>query len=93
MSVFQKVVEAVRKGSWLASWNSETHSLLGRSHRMEIKMGEGSSSQGKSMSHFKRHTTGLDFFLSFFINGKKEKDKINQDDQVSPAKVNQKRAT
>ncbi|AWW30221.1 hypothetical protein DN752_08840 [Echinicola strongylocentroti] len=52
-------------------------------------MGDGSRSQGKSMFHFKRHTTGLDFFLSFFINGKKEKDKFHQDDQVSPAKVNQ----
>ncbi|AWW29588.1 hypothetical protein DN752_05295 [Echinicola strongylocentroti] len=31
-------------------------------------MGDGSRSQGKSMFHFKRHTTGLDFFLSFFIN-------------------------
>ncbi|WP_188834920.1 hypothetical protein, partial [Echinicola rosea] len=80
-----------KKVSWLASWNSETHSLLGRSHRVEIKMGEGSTSQGKSMFHFKRQTTGLDFFLSFFINGKKEKDKIHQDDQVSPAKVNQKK--
>ncbi|WP_137403755.1 hypothetical protein [Echinicola rosea] len=66
MPVFHPMVEAVKKGSWLASWNSETHSLLGRSHRVEIKMGDGSRSQGKSMSHFKRHTTGLDFFLSFF---------------------------
>ncbi|WP_137404885.1 hypothetical protein [Echinicola rosea] len=91
MPVFQPMVEAVKKVSWLASWNSETHSLLGRSHRVEIKMGDGSTSQGKSMSHFKGQTTGLDFFLSFFINGKKEKDKIHQDDQVSPAKVNQKK--
>ncbi|AWW31370.1 hypothetical protein DN752_15270 [Echinicola strongylocentroti] len=91
MPVFQPMVEAVKKGSWLASWNSETHSLLGRSHRVEIKMGDGSRSQGKSMFHFKGHTTGLDFFLSFFINGKKEKDKIHQDDQVSPVKVNQKK--
>ncbi|WP_162633148.1 hypothetical protein [Echinicola strongylocentroti] len=91
MPVFQPMVEAVKKVSWLASWNSETHSLLGRSHRVEIKMGDGFRSQGKSMFHFKRHTTGLDFFLSFFINGKKEKDKIHQDDQVSPAKVNQKK--
>ncbi|WP_162633140.1 hypothetical protein [Echinicola strongylocentroti] len=68
MPVFQPMVEAVKKVSWLASWNSETHSLLGRSHRVEIKMGDGSRSQGKSMFHFKRHTTGLDFFLSFFIN-------------------------
>ncbi|WP_137402091.1 hypothetical protein [Echinicola rosea] len=68
MPVFQPMVEAVKKVSWLASWNSETHSLLGRSHRLEIKMGDGSTSQGKSMFHFKRQTTGLDFFLSFFIN-------------------------
>ncbi|WP_162633293.1 hypothetical protein [Echinicola strongylocentroti] len=63
MPVFQPMVEAVKKVSWLASWNSETHSLLGRSHRVEIKMGDGSRSQGKSMFHFKRHTSGLDFFL------------------------------
>ncbi|AWW29920.1 hypothetical protein DN752_07185 [Echinicola strongylocentroti] len=31
-------------------------------------MGDGSTSHGKSMSHFKGQTTGLDFFLSFFIN-------------------------
>ncbi|AWW31600.1 hypothetical protein DN752_16535 [Echinicola strongylocentroti] len=61
-------------------------------------MGDGSRSQGKSMFHFKRHTTGLDFFLSFFINslprrlsGEKRKRIIHQDDQVSPAKVNQKK--
>ncbi|WP_137401212.1 hypothetical protein [Echinicola rosea] len=71
MPVFHPMVEAVKKVSWLASWNSETHSLLGRSHRVEIKMGDGSRSQGKSMSHFKGHTTSLDFFLSFFINGKR----------------------
>ncbi|AWW31251.1 hypothetical protein DN752_14580 [Echinicola strongylocentroti] len=60
-------------------------------------MGDGSRSQGKSMFHFKRPTTGLDFFLSFFINslprrlsGEKRK-RIHQDDQVSPAKVNQKK--
>ncbi|WP_187328808.1 hypothetical protein [Echinicola rosea] len=42
---------------------------------MEINIGDGSTSQGKSMSHFKGQTTGLDFllavrhgFLSFFIN-------------------------
>ncbi|WP_137401067.1 hypothetical protein [Echinicola rosea] len=63
MPVFQPMVEAVKKGSWLASWNSETHSFLGRSHRLEIKMGDGSTSQGKSMFHFKGQTTGLDFFL------------------------------
>ncbi|WP_137402858.1 hypothetical protein [Echinicola rosea] len=62
MPVFQPMVEAVKKGSWLASWNSETHLLLGRSHRMEIKMGDGSTSHEKSMSHFKGQTTGLDFF-------------------------------
>ncbi|WP_137403811.1 hypothetical protein [Echinicola rosea] len=73
MPVFQPMVEAVKKGSWLASWNSETHSLLGRSHRVEIKMGDGSTSQGKSMFHFKRHTTGLDFFPSFFIKGKRKR--------------------
>ncbi|WP_137401973.1 hypothetical protein [Echinicola rosea] len=87
MPVFQPMVEAVKKVSWLASWNSETHSLLGRSHRLEIKMGNGSRSQGKSMFHFKRQTTGLDFFLSFFINGKKEKDKIHQNGQSHTAKV------
>ncbi|AWW30828.1 hypothetical protein DN752_12220 [Echinicola strongylocentroti] len=38
MLVFQQVVEAVREGSRLGPWNSETHSLLGRSHRTEIKM-------------------------------------------------------
>ncbi|WP_137401909.1 hypothetical protein [Echinicola rosea] len=69
--VFHPVVQAVKKVSWLASWNSETHSLLGRSHRVEIKMGDGSTSQGKSMSHFKGQTTGLDFFLSFFIKIKR----------------------
>ncbi|WP_137402920.1 hypothetical protein [Echinicola rosea] len=87
MPVFQPMVEAVKKGSWLASWNSETHSLLGRSHRVEIKMGDGSPSQGKSMFHFKGQTTGLDFFLSFFINGKKEKDKIHQNGQSHTVKV------
>ncbi|WP_137404492.1 hypothetical protein [Echinicola rosea] len=87
MPVFQPMVEAVKKGSWLASWNSEPHSLLGRSHRVEIKMGDGSTSQGKSMSHFKGQTTGLDFFLSFFINGKKEKDKIHQNAQSHTIKV------
>ncbi|WP_162633182.1 hypothetical protein [Echinicola strongylocentroti] len=51
MPVFQQVAEAVKKGSWLALWNSETHSLLGRSHRVEIKMGDGSPSQGKSLPH------------------------------------------
>ncbi|WP_137401459.1 hypothetical protein [Echinicola rosea] len=72
MPIFQPMVEAVKKGSWLASWNSETHSLLDRSHRVEIKMGDRSTSPGKSMSHFKGQTTGLDFlpagrhgFLSF----------------------------
>ncbi|WP_137402895.1 hypothetical protein [Echinicola rosea] len=65
MPVFQPMVEAVKKGSWLASWNSETHSLLGRSHRVEIKMGDGSTSRGKSMYHFKGQTTGLDFFFLF----------------------------
>ncbi|WP_137403092.1 hypothetical protein [Echinicola rosea] len=68
MPVFHPVVQAVKKVSWLASWNSEPHSLLGHSHRLEIKMGDGSTSQGKSMFHFKGQTTGLDFFLSFFIN-------------------------
>ncbi|WP_137402205.1 hypothetical protein [Echinicola rosea] len=88
MPVFQPMVEAVKKGSWLASWKSEIHSLLGRSHRLEIKMGDGSTSQGKSMFHFKGQTTGLDvlpagrhgFFLfssiacSESLRGKKEKD-------------------
>ncbi|WP_162633172.1 hypothetical protein [Echinicola strongylocentroti] len=39
MPVFQPMVEAVKEGSWLALWNSETHSLLGCSHREEIKLG------------------------------------------------------
>ncbi|WP_187328675.1 hypothetical protein [Echinicola rosea] len=39
MPVFQPMVEAVKKVSWLASWNSEPHSLLGGSHRVEIKPG------------------------------------------------------
>ncbi|WP_162633183.1 hypothetical protein [Echinicola strongylocentroti] len=63
MPVFQPMVEAVKKGSWLASWNSETHSFSGRSSFLKLNWGPNRTRWKTYLFQFKELTTGLGFWL------------------------------
>ncbi|WP_137404221.1 hypothetical protein [Echinicola rosea] len=90
MPVFQPMVEAVKKVSWLASWNSENHSLLGRSHRWKLKWVTDPHRRGNPCPILKGRPPAWIFFFLFSSIEKRKRIKSTKMAKTIQLKSNRK---